>query len=184
VLASLGVVSSFVARLTIVRAGSGVLPVQTWRVSWNVRTASSTAAAVLVLVLALASGLMDLPGTWDRLSAQRSQFEDLSAADRAREPGTSQLLPVDAFDFFRSRVGEGDRYYLAVTKGGFTTGVDRAQAARIFGRFYLLPAVQVDAPDKANVVLTIGVEPHTLGVELGEVTKYAGGQYFVARVRR
>lgn len=145
---------------------------------------SSAAAAIAALIVALASGLKDLPGTWDWLSGQRTQFESFSAEERAQEPGTAQFLPVDAFDFFRSRLGKGDRYYLAVTKGGFAAGVDRATAGRIFSRFYLLPSIQVDTPAKADVVLTVGVDPHSLGVPLGRVEKFSGGNYFVARVRR
>jgi len=142
------------------------------------------AAAIVALGIALASGVKELPGTWRRLSNQHSQFAHLSAGERAQEPGTSQLLPVDAFDFFRSKLRKGDRYYLAVTRGGFSAGVDRATAGRIFGRFYLLPAIQVDTPSKADVVLAVGVDPHTLGVPLEEVEKFPGGNYFVARVRR
>jgi hypothetical protein len=141
------------------------------------------ATALAVPVVALASGLRDLPGTWDWLSGQRSQFEGLSATERAQEPGTAQLLPVEAFDFFRSQLRSGERYYLAASHGTFTAGVDRATAARIFGRFYLLPAVQVDEPAKADVVLTVGVDPHTLGVPLGEISKFSGGEYYAARVR-
>ena len=153
-------------------------------VSGRARTASSAAAAAAALIIALASGLKDLPGTWDWLSGQRAQFEHFSAQERVEEPGTAQFLPVDAFDFFRSNARLGDRYYLAVTRGGFTTGVDRATAARIFSRFYLLPAIQVDTPAKADVVLTVGVDPHSLGVPLGRVEKYSGGNYFAAQVRR
>ena len=140
-------------------------------------------AAVAAFAVALSSGVKDLPGTWDWLSGQRAQFAPLSAQERAQEPGTAQFLPVDAFDFFRAKLGDGDRYYLAVTKAGFTTGVDRGTAARIFGRFYLLPAIQVVAPEEANVVLTIGIDPHSLGLSLGQVAKYSGGNYFAARVR-
>ena len=122
-------------------------------------SAACAAAALAALVIALASGFKDLPGTWDWLSGQRSQFEHLSARERAEEPGTAQLLPVDAFDFFRSKLREGDRYYLGVKRGGFAAGVDRATAGRIFGRFYLLPAMQVDSPAKADVVLTVGHRP-------------------------
>ena len=143
----------------------------------------SAVAAVAALVIALASGVKELPGNWRWLSGQRSQFEHLSAHERAQEPGTAQLLPVDAFDFFDSNLREGDWYYLAATKGHFTAGVDRATAARIFARFYLLPAIQVDAPTKADVVLTIGIDPHSLGVALGPVAKFSGGNYFAARVR-
>jgi hypothetical protein len=140
-------------------------------------------AAVAALAIALASGVKDLPGTWDWLSGQRAQFAPLSAQERGQEPGTAQFLPVDAFDFFRAKLGDGDRYYLAVTKAGFTTGVDRGTAARIFGRFYLLPAIQVAAPAEADVVLTVGIDPHSLGLSLGQVAKYPGGNYFAARVQ-
>ena len=148
------------------------------------RSAACAAAALATLAVALASGLKDLPGTWDWLSGQRSQFEHLSTRDRAEEPGTAQLLPVDAFDFFRSKLRAGDRYYLAVKRGGFSAGVDRATAGRIFGRFYLLPSIQVDSPQKADVVLTVGIDPRSLGVAVDGVEKYGGGNYFVARVRR
>jgi hypothetical protein len=126
----------------------------------------------------------ELPGTWQWLSRQHTEFESLTDVQRAQEPGAAQFLPVDAFDFFRSKVGDGDRYYLAVTSGGFSAGVDRATAGRIFSRFYLLPAVQVDSPSKADVVLTVGIDPHSLGVPLGPVAKFPGGNYFAARVQR
>jgi len=142
------------------------------------------AAAGAALVVALASGAKDLPGTWRWLSGQRSQFARLSAQDRAEEPGTAQLLPVDAFDYFRARLHRGERYFLAVEPGTFTAGVDRATAGRIFARFYLLPAVQVGAPAQAQAVLTVGIDPHSLGVPLGPIDKFAGGNYFFARVRR
>jgi hypothetical protein len=153
-------------------------------VSTGPRTASAAAAAIAALAVALASGVKDFPGTWRWLSGQRSQFEHLSAQERAQEPGVAQLLPVDAFDFFRAKLTRGDRYYLAVTKGRFAGGVDRATAGRIFARFYLLPAIQVDAPAKADVVLTVGIDPHSLGVKLGPVAKFSGGSYFAARVLR
>jgi hypothetical protein len=148
-----------------------------------VRTVSAAVAAAAALVIALGSGINDFPNTWNWLSHDHAQFAGLSAAERAQEPGTAQLLPVDAFDFFRSKVREGDRYYVAVTSGGYQSGVDRATASRIFSRYYLLPAIQVDDPSKADVVLTIGVDPHSLGVQLGRVEKFAGGNYYAARVR-
>jgi hypothetical protein len=142
------------------------------------------ATALAALVIGLASGANDLPGTWRWLSGQRSEFEHFSAEERAQEPGSAQLLPVDAFDFFHSRLRKGDRYYLAVTKGSFAAGVSRATAARIFARFYLLPAIQVDAPANADVLLAVGVDPHSFGMPLWPVAKFAGGNYFAARVRR
>lgn len=144
---------------------------------------SAGVAAVAAFVVAIGSGINDLPNTWDWLSHQHAQFAGLSAAARAQEPGTAQLLPVDAFDFFRSKLRRGDRFYIAASHGGYEAGVDRATASRIFGRFYLLPAIQVDSPAKADVVFTVGVDPHTLGVPLDQVEKFSGGEYYAARVR-
>ena len=144
---------------------------------------SAGVAAVAAFVVAIGSGINDFPNTWDWLSRQHAQFAPLSLVERAQEPGTAQLLPVDAFDFFRSKLRHGDRFYIAASHGGYETGVDRATASRIFGRFYLLPAIQVDSPAKADVVFTVGVDPHTLGVPLEQVEKFSGGEYFAARVR-
>jgi hypothetical protein len=143
----------------------------------------AAAAAVAALVVALGSGINDFPVTWDWLSSQHDQFAPLSARERAQEPGTAQLLPVDAFDFFRSKLHDGDRYYIAAKRGGFETGVDRATASRIFARYYLLPAIQVVEPAEADIVFTVGVDPKSLGVPLARVQKFAGGNYYAARVR-
>lgn len=143
----------------------------------------AAAAAVAALVVALGSGINDFPVTWDWLSSQHDQFASLTPQERAQEPGTAQLLPVDAFDFFRSKLHDGDRYYIAAKRGGFETGVDRATASRIFARYYLLPAIQVDEPAEADVVFTVGVDPKSLGVPLARAQKFAGGDYYAARVR-
>jgi hypothetical protein len=143
----------------------------------------AAAAAVAALVVALGSGINDFPVTWDWLSSQHDQFAPLSPQERAQEPGTAQLLPVDAFDFFRSKLHDGDRYYIAAKRGGFETGVDRATASRIFARYYLLPAIQVVEPAEADIVFTVGVDPKSLGVPLARVQKFAGGNYYAARVR-
>ena len=152
------------------------------RVSDRARTVAAV-AAVAALLVALGSGINDFPLTWDSLSGQHAQFAHLSPAERRQEPGNAQLLPVDAFDFFRSKLRDGDRYYVAAKRGGFQTGVDRVTASRIFGRYYLLPAIEVDSPQKADVVFTVGVDPHSLGVPLANVAKFGGGNYYAARVR-
>ena len=143
----------------------------------------AAALAVAALLVALGSGINDFPVTWDWLSGQHAQFAPLSARDRAQEPGTAQLLPVDAFDFFRSKLRDGDRYYIAAKPGGFEAGVDRATASRVFARYYLLPAIQVDDPAQADIVFTVGIDPKSFGVPLARVDKFADGNYYAARVR-
>ena len=139
-------------------------------------------AALAVLAVALASGLKELPGTWRWLSEQRSQFAHFTAQEREQEPGTAQLLPVDAFDFFRTKLSEGERYYLAVTPGGFTSGVDRAQAARIFGRFYLLPAVLTSSPADATVVLSYRANPAALHLSYVTQRRDGSSPIYVSRI--
>jgi len=151
-------------------------------VTGRARTAAA-ASAVAALLVALGSGIDDLPVTWDWLSSQHADFAHLSPTERRQEPGTAQLLPVDAFDFFRSKLRDGDRYYIAAKRGGFEAGVDRATASRIFARYYLLPAIQVETADEADVVFTVGVEPKSLGVRVARVQKFSGGNYYAARVR-
>jgi hypothetical protein len=141
-------------------------------------------AALGALGVALASGIKELPDTWHLFSHQRARFEHLTPKERAEEPGTSHFLPVDAFNFFRSKLRDGDRFYLAVSRGPFFPGVDRPTAGRIFARYYLLPSIEVGSPEQADVVFAVGVDPHSLGLPLGRVDKLAGGDYFAARVRR
>jgi hypothetical protein len=143
---------------------------------------AARATATLALAVALVSSLKDYRGTWNWLSGQRAQFVHLSKTERAQEPGVAQLLPVDAFDFFRAHLRKGDRYFIAARPGRFQAGVDRAQAARIFSRYYLLPSIQVAEPRRADFVLTVGLDPHAFGVPLTRVWKFSGGQYYVGAV--
>jgi hypothetical protein len=145
---------------------------------------AARAAAALAFAIALGSAAKDYRGTWNWLSGQRAQFVHLSDSERAQEPGVAQLLPVDAFDFFRAHVHQGERYYVVAKPGRFQAGVDRAQATRIFSRYYLLPAIQVADPRDADVVLTVGIDPRTLALPLGPVSKFGGGEYYAAALRR
>jgi hypothetical protein len=147
-----------------------------------IRARAGGAAAAVAVLVALASGIKDFAGTWDRLSRQRHEFAPLSPAARAQEPGTAQLLPVDAFDFFRARVHKGERYAIVVKPGSFQAGVDRPQAARLFARYYLLPAIQVADVSRAQVVFTVGIDPRSLRIPLGPIEKFSGGSYYAARV--
>ena len=69
-----------------------------------------------------------------------------------------------------------------VKPGSFEAGVDRPQAARLFARYYLLPATQVADVSRAQIVFTVGIDPRTLGVRLGKIDKFSGGAYYAAPV--
>jgi hypothetical protein len=145
------------------------------------RTALVAAFALLLLV----STALKLPPTWDWLSSQHAASARLSDADRARAPGLKALLPVSVFDYFRDHLRSSDRVYVQVggpPQGAFFQGVSREEALREFARFYLLPAVVVGDPKHADVVLSIGADPRSLGLAYSGVVKYPGGRYYVARV--
>lgn len=147
-------------------------------------TTLTRAAVVVAFAVALVSGAKDYRATWNWLSGQRAQFVHFSATERRQEPGVAQLLPVDAFEFFRSHLRKGDTYVVEAEPKGFQTGVDAAQATRIFSRYYLLPAIQVADPARADFVISVGLDPHSAGVPLARVWKFGGGQYFVGAVRK
>ena len=126
------------------------------------------AAVVVAFAVALVSGAKDYRATWHWLSGQRAQFAHFSETDRRQEPGVAQLLPVDAFEFFRSHLRKGDRYVVEAEPKGFQTGVDAAQATRIFSRYYLLPAIQV--ADPRALITVVGLTRMPPGVPLARAS--------------
>ena len=142
-------------------------------------------AAVAALLVALGSGINDLPVTWDWLSGQRRGLRaPVADASGGRSRGRRNCFPSTRSTSSARSCATATATTSPSKRGGFETGVDRATASRIFARYYLLPAIQVDAPDEADVVFTVGVDPHSLGVPLARVQKFSGGNYFAARVRR
>ena len=120
--------------------------------------------AGLCAALALASAAITLPDTWQFLSDQRNDLADLDAVDRVQAPGFNNRLPVGAFDFFRANVRRGDRVYVLARAGTTVRGVDFPTGARTFARYYLLPAIVVERPEDATVVVAIARDPKELGL--------------------
>ena len=123
------------------------------------------AAVVVCAALALLSSALTLPDTWAWLSDQRSDLERLGPADRVQAPGFNNRLPVGGFDFFRANVRRGDRVFVVARPGTTVRGVDFPTGARTFARYYLLPAIVVERPEDATVVVGIGRDPSELGLE-------------------
>ena len=144
--------------------------------------AGRTAAVAVFVVLALASTLTTYGDSWSFLSGQRESYADLTASEPNVVPDFQSLIPVEAANFFFAHLHRGERYYLLVREGTFFTGVDLPTAVRTFGRFALLPAVAVQDPREADVVLAVDADPATLGLRYASVDRAAGGRYAVARV--
>ena len=122
--------------------------------------------------------------TWDFLADQHESYADLTAAEPNIVPEFQTLLPVAAVNFFSSRMRREDRFYVHAAEGSFIAGVDYPTAVRTFARFELLPAVLVRAPNEADAILAIGVDPAQLGLPLRDVTRSPDGRYTFARVAR
>lgn len=142
-------------------------------------------AAALLAVVALASAARTLPESWRFLDREHSQFEGYTAQDRMEAAAYANGIPVDAYNFFRAHLERGDRYYLAAPEGASSTGgVGRPAVLQAFARYYLLPAISVESPAEAAVVVTVGTDPATLGVPLGAIVRDGENPFWVARIAR
>jgi hypothetical protein len=138
-------------------------------------------AVVVCAALALLSSALTLPDTWRWLSDQRSDLERLGPADRIQAPGFNNRLPVGGFDFFRANLRRGDTVFVLARPGTTVRGVDFPTGARTFARYYLLPAIVVDRPEEATVVVGIGRDPEELGLDYR--TELREDAFYLARVR-
>jgi hypothetical protein len=139
------------------------------------------AAVVACAALALLSSAVTLPDTWRWLSDQRSDLERLGPADRVQAPGFNNRLPVGGFDFFRANLRRGDTVFVLARPGTTVRGVDFPTGARTFARYYLLPAIVVERPEAASVVVGIGRNPAELGLAFR--TELREDAFYFARVR-
>jgi hypothetical protein len=149
----------------------------------EIRVALAQAALLLVAVLAAASVLRTLPGTWSYLSRQHDAFAPLTARDPNLVAGYDSLLPSAARTFFAERTKRGERFYVQARPGPFIAGVDYPTAVRTLARYELLPAVEVDDPRDADVVFSLGPSPSALGLRYERIDRDPRG-YSAARVGR
>jgi hypothetical protein len=138
-------------------------------------------AVWICVALALLSSALTLPDTWRWLSEQRTELEELGPADRIQAPGFNNRLPVGGFDLFRANVRRGDTVYVLARAGTTVRGVDFPTGARTFARYYLLPAIVVERPEDATVVVGIGRDPRELGLRYRSEQRQ--DPFYVGRVR-
>jgi hypothetical protein len=139
------------------------------------------AAVWACLALALLSSALTLPDTWRWLSDQHTELEALTPAERIQAPGFNNRLPVGGYDLFRANVRRGDTVYVLARPGTTVRGVDFPTGARTFGRYYLLPAIVVDRPEDATVIVGIGRDPRELGLRYR--SEQRADPFYVARIR-
>lgn len=146
-----------------------------------------TLARAVAVALFFAVALFSVTNTyrfdWAVMHDDRIAYENLTAQERVHAPGDHIPLRMDIFDFYRDRLRRDDRYFFLVPPGRFGT-IDKPTAVKTFGRFYLLPAVLVDDPLRATVILSWDIDPRALGLPYTHLDEAGKQIIFVARIDR
>ena len=137
-------------------------------------------AAVALLAYSVAAGIAD---SVDAMRETRGAWEHRSAAERERAYGAAVPLDMEIFDFYRRFLRPGDRYYLQVLNGPFSTFADKRMMVTKVGNLYLLPAVQVQDAGDADVVLSWERDPAELGLQYADQVRAGQQLIFASRVR-
>ena len=148
------------------------------------RAPVSTAAAVASAVLLAVTAARELVPTIHVMQRERGRWAALSAAERERAFGERIPLRMDVFDFYRSHLRPGDRYWIQVEASPFSAFGDKAIVVRGVGRMALLPAVEVERPETADVILSWDSDPGTLPYRYAEQHRAGLQLLFVSRVAR
>jgi hypothetical protein len=103
--------------------------------------------------------------TWRSLTSGYDTFSRYSAGDRRAAPITGAGFPIvvaDLFRFVSSNLQRGDRVYFQVPRTKYGT-LDLHGTIGELGRYFFLPAVEVDSLDDATVVFSYNADPSRLG---------------------
>lgn len=148
------------------------------------RARAALLAAAAACVLAVASTATSFAESWDRLRADRERDEALTEQERAQAPIAAIPLTVEVFEYYRAFLRPGDRVYFHVLESGFSSFVDLPAVVAAAGRFWLLPAVQVEDVEDATVVVSWERDPAELGLRFSEQHRAGQQLLFVSRIAR
>lgn len=148
------------------------------------RPIAARAAALIAILLLAASVAKGLPEAKQWIRGAYHAYAPLTAAERARSYGNAVPLDMEIFDFYKRHLRAGDRYYMQVLNSPFSTFADKRTVVTRVGRLYLLPAVQVERPAEADVILSFERDPAELGLRYAEQIRAGLQLIFVSRVAR
>jgi hypothetical protein len=139
-------------------------------------------AGVVAAVLLVVTAFVELPRTLDQMGGLRTQFASLTKQEREQAYGALIPLRMDVFDFYRAHLRSGDRYWIQVDAGPFSEFANKATVVRGVGRMALLPAVEVERPEEADVILSWDKDPALLQYRYSEQWRAGLQLLFVSRV--
>lgn len=149
-----------------------------WR-SWVM----SCSALCVVALLGL-SVVTELPAAFNRLREDRDRFGSMSKVERDQAYGSLVPLPMDVFGFYRAHLRPGDRYWVQVDPGAISEFADVPTMVRAVGRMALMPAVEVEHVEDADVILSWNTDPALLQLDYSEQERAGLQLLFVSRVKR
>jgi hypothetical protein len=143
--------------------------------------ALTTLAAVAVLAGAVVTRL---PETWNAAKTERRAWERLPDAERQLAYVTRIPLRLDIFEFWQRHLRPGDRYYVQIPPDAFSAFADKPTIVRAVGRVFLLPAVEVEKPERADVILSWDSDPGLLPFRYSDQVRAGLQLIFVSRIDR
>jgi hypothetical protein len=141
---------------------------------------ATAAAALVALVLTLVRGL---PDSLAVLDSERGRFAAMP--DEQRHQAFGLLIPtrMDIFDFYRRGLRRDDRFYIQVVDQPLGIA-SKGTVVRSVARYYLAPAVEVEDPEEATVILSYDSDPAQLRLRYSEQIQAGEQLIFVSRVAR
>jgi hypothetical protein len=91
---------------------------------------------------------------------------------------------MDIFDFYRRGLRSDDRFYLQVEDEAFGQFASKEAVVRSVARYYLAPAVEVEDPGEATVILSYDSDPAELPLRYSQQLRAGLQLIFVSRVAR
>jgi hypothetical protein len=140
---------------------------------------ATSAACVGCLVYSVWTGF---PETREVLGRTRAVYGAMSEAERQRAFVSAVPLRTDIFDFYKTYLRPGDRYYIQIVNGPFGAYADKETAVRSVARLYLLPAVEARSLRDATVVLSWDTDPAALPLRYSRKIRAGAQLIFVSRI--
>jgi hypothetical protein len=142
---------------------------------------AAAVAAAIGLVFTVVDGL---PDSLAVLEAERTRFEAMPEEERAQAFGLLIPTRMDIFDFYRRGLRKDDRYYIQIEDEAFGEFASKATVVRSVARYYLAPAVEVERPEEATVVLSYDTDPALLPLRYSDQVRAGEQRLYISRVAR